>query len=551
MNCISKIAVAVAGLLASNYSLAADAIELNGKNITPEQIVAIGYQGEQVSLSKAGVERMERGHQVLLASAAQGMGVYGLTVGVGWNKDQPVFGKDGKMSPELRGKSELFNRDLTYTHTAAIGPYVSDDIVRMAMAIRLNQLMTGHIGIQPAVAQMYVDFLNHDIVPRVPARGSVGTADILPSAHIALAMMGEWDVTYKGKVMPAADAMKQAGLTPVKLYAKDALSIFSNSSMAVAYAVDVANKTEHLLEAAPKVVAMSLEALNGNVSPYLAQTVELRPMPYVAEVSADITAQLDGSYLWQVDDKRALQDPLAFRGSQWSLASAWDELHDLKSMINTHLNSSDDNPAIVLNSKDARQTYADAPQVQKYFVDGEYSGAVFSASNFEPVQLAVKMQGLSIALGHVSRDSVFRTLKLADPAFTHLTRFMNAPENHGHGFGAIQKTFVNLFAESKALIDPVSLEGVAVAGYIEDTFTHMMLVGQRMDTVLDNLSYMYGLEMMHSAQGIDIRMRDEKRGIGAGTLEVHQNFRKQVPFVAQDRPFTKDIEAAKQYIDQL
>ncbi|MBY6017177.1 aromatic amino acid lyase [Halomonas denitrificans] len=550
MQTLSKVALALSGLMFSN-ALLADTIELNGQTITPEQIVAIGRGGEQVDVTKAGMQRLERGHNVLLASAAQGMGVYGLTVGVGWNKDQPVFGKDGKMSPELRGLSEVFNRDLVYTHSAAVGPYVPDDVVRMAMAIRLNQLLTGHIGVQPDVAKMYIDFLNNDIVPRVPARGSVGTADILPSAHIALAMMGEWEVSYKGKVMPADKAMKKAGLKPLKLYAKDALSIFSNSSMAVAYAVDVADKTEQLLDASPKVVAMSLEALNGNVSPYLEQTVQLRPMPFVAEVSKAVTDQLAGSYLWQVDDKRALQDPLAFRGSQWALASAWDELDELKNLIAIHLNSSDDNPAIVLNGEDARLSYASEPQVQKYFVNGEYSGAVFSASNFEPVQLAVKMQGLAIALGHVSRDSVFRTLKLADPAFTHLTRFMNAPENHGHGFGAIQKSFVNLYAESKALIDPVSLEGVAVAGYIEDTFTHMMLVGQRMDTVLDNLSYLYGLEMMHSAQGIDIRMRHEDRDIGAGTLELHKAFRKQVPYVDKDRPFTQDIEAAKRYIDAL
>lgn len=548
MNKRIKTALTVCAILVSN-NIYAGTVTLTGNSLSIDDVVAIAKNQQDVTVTKAAQKKVEQGYDVLIASAKQGMGVYGLTVGVGWNKDKPVFGSNGKMSEELISLSNKFNRDLVYSHSAAYGEFMSNDLVRMSMAIRLNQLLTGHVGVQPVVAEMYQQFLNADIVPLVPQGGSVGTADILPGAHIALAFMGQWDVMYKGKRMSGKEAMDKEGIKPLSPFAKDALSIFSHNALAIAYAVDIAYKTQQILDVSPKVLSMSLEALNGNVSPYLQQTVAQRNMPHVADISKQITDQLDGSYLWQTDDKRALQDPLAFRGSQWALASLQDEVNDLKELVTLHLNSSDDNPSIVIG-EGKNQHDMDKPQVENYLVKGDVKGAVYSSSNFEPVQIAVKMQSVGIALAHVNRDAVFRTLKLADPNFTHLTRFMNAPDNQGHGFGAIQKTPVSLYTEIKSLVNPVSLDGMAVAGYIEDTFTNLMLIGQRMEKVVENTQYILGVEMMHSAQGIDIRMQQEDREIGAGTKTFHDEFRKHVKFVSEDRPFTGDIFNSKQFISQ-
>lgn len=548
MNKCLKTALSVCAILVSN-NLYADTVTLTGNSLSIDDVVAIGKNQQDVTVTKAAQKKVEQGYDVLIGSAKQGMGVYGLTVGVGWNKDKPVFGNNGKMSEELISLSNKFNRDLVYTHSAAYGEFMSTELVRMSMAIRLNQLLTGHVGVQPVVAEMYQQFLNADIVPLVPQGGSVGTADILPGAHIALAFMGQWDVMYKGKRMSGKEAMDKEGIEPLAPFGKDALSIFSHNALAIAYAVDIAYKTQQILDVSPKVFSMSLEALNGNVSPYLQQTVAQRNMPHVADISKQITDQLDGSYLWQTDEKRALQDPLAFRGSQWALASLQDEVNDLKELVTLHLNSSDDNPSIVIG-EGKNQHDMDKPQVDNYLVKGDVKGAVYSSSNFEPVQIAVKMQSVGIALAHVNRDAVFRTLKLADPNFTHLTRFMNAPNNQGHGFGAIQKTPVSLYTEIKSLVNPVSLDGMAVAGYIEDTFTNLMLIGQRMEKVVENTHYILGVEMMHSAQGIDIRMQQEDREIGAGTKAFHDEFRKHVKFVSEDRPFTGDIFQSKQFISQ-
>ncbi|WP_028117179.1 aromatic amino acid ammonia-lyase [Ferrimonas senticii] len=508
-------------------------------------VVAAGQPGATVSLSNAGLERIEQSNQVVLTAAAQRHKIYGITVGLGPNHKRRMIDEDGRFDESTRQRSVAFNKALVYAHNASVGEPMDQDVVRMAMALRVNQYASGKIGVDADIPKLFVEFLNRGITPVVPIEGSVSTADILPGAYLVLAIMGESDVYYKGKVVPALEAMRAEGLKPVEPFGKDALSTFCNNALSVAYSIKIADRTRTTLDATAGVVAMSLEAINGNVSPYLQHTLDNRPMPYVKQVAADITGQLDGSYLWDVNADRTVQDALVFRGAHWPIAAAYHELEGLDALLALHINNSDDNPTVIIDVNDVKVQNPESSQVRSYITTGDVTGAVQSSSNFEATQISIRLSGGALAMGHVARDSVYRTLNMADPNFTKLPAFLNEPDTVFHGFMALQKLPVSLFMQVKNNVMPVSLDSLPMAGGYDNTGSNMMFANQRMDKALDDIEQIFGVEMMMGAQAVDMRIRAGNDKMGAGTSKLHQQIRQQVAYLDKDRPLADDVVALK------
>jgi len=539
-------ALCIAGALAASMPGAAAAKEnmvaLDGNSLTPAQVAAIARDGARVEIEERARRRVEDSHALLLEAAKDGHKIYGLTTGVGLRKDQTIVNVDGDLSEDVIELSRQFNRNLIYAHSAGAGPEMEPRVVRALMATRLNSILYGATGVQPRVAELYRDFLNHGIVPVLPSRGSLGEADITIITHVGLAMIGEGEVHYDGERMPAARALRSAGLKPLEAFGKDALSILSSNAYSEALAAFAAHEIGHVASIARMVFALSLEAINGNVAPFLEGSNRVRPMRYFNAASQDLRDLLAGSYLWQESEQRALQDPLSYRTAAYTLAAVDRALAEVGELLAVQLNSSDDNPAVVLDIEPA----SDRPQETRYFVD-QGGGAVMPTANFEPLPWVIAFERSAIALGHLSHAAAQRTIKLADPAFTGLTRFLGADES-GHAYGAIQKTFVDLSMENRALADPVSMDYFAVAGNIEDTATNAPRVIRRVRSIVDNLYYVLGLELMHAAQAIDLRRQQGQIGLSAVTGDLFQKFRGRVSFMSHDRPLTPDIEAAYQFL---
>ncbi|USD37380.1 histidine ammonia-lyase [Ferrimonas sp. SCSIO 43195] len=540
----SKVAVALALSLTAGSALAKDTITLNGFDMTIDQAWAIAAGDADVDIANKAEKRLDKAYDTLMTAARLGKPVYGLTVGVGLNKDHKLFDASGEMTKEALKASKEFQINALRAHSAGVGEPMPAEMVRLGMAVRLNTLLHGQTGVQPQVADLYEAYLNNDIVPVIPSKGTVGEADILLASHVGLAMLGEWEVFYKGERMSSSKAMKKAGIKPLDPIGKDALSILSNNSFATAYAMQGLKDAEQVLEVAPTLFGLSLEGLNGNVAPFLPQTNGVRPFPYVQATSDTILSKLDGSYLWDLNDTRPLQDPLSFRTSGYTFAMAEKAADELEAMLKIQINASDDNPAVVLNPG---KKYVNKPQVAKYLIDGK--GGVFPTTNFNPLPVAMAVQQLSVAMTQVSHNSVMRSTRLSDDHFTHLPRFLTAPGNVGHAFGAIQKAYVDLHVRNKQLAQPVSFEGVAIAGNIEDTFTNLKLASDNLIQISDNLSTIFGLELFHSAQAIDLRKLDNpKLKLGKETGKMYKEYRKLVKFVDKDRPYTPDFKASTEFV---
>ena len=495
----------------------------------------VARDNAEVRVDPAARTRVERSHRLLLLAAKQGLPIYGLNRGVGIDRDKVVF-RAGELDPEVRQASEGFNRSLLYAHSAGIGPEAPEAHVRAAMLARLNAMLFGATGVQPAVVQMYVEFLNRRIHPVLPSRGSIGEADIDILAHVGLAMMGEGEVHYQGRRMTAREALGQAGLPPLVPVAKDGLSILSSNAYAAGIAALVAEDARRLLDGGETVVALGLEGLNGNVSPLLEPVQGVRAFPAQAAAAGRIRTALDGSYLWEPDPARALQDPLSFRTASQVYGNARASLDAVMRDLAIQLNSSDDNPAVLL---DAVPPANASPVVRSYYVsEGDLAGAVMPSANFEPMAWVVDLEAFAIALRHVSSASVQRMTRLGTATMTGLSTFLAANDT-AMALAEAQYPYLALDAENRALSQPVSADAAPAAGGIEDVASNAPLVVDRVGRMVDNLYYIVGMELMHAAQAVDLRRRvTPSLVLGRKTSALHAAYRAVVPFLDRDRPLT-------------
>ena len=299
------IAVALQALPATAQD---NAIQLDGKSLTISQVIQVAVHNAPVAIAPSAMEQMRQSFNVLIAAATKGIPIYGVNYGVGQNKDQPIF--SGPLTSKDCEPSRQFNiRNLLAT-SAGAGPEAPETVVRAAMLIRLNTMLVGRTGAQPRVAELYRDFLNKGIHPVLPTHASVGEADITILAHIGLAMMGEGEVNYKGHRMPAAHALTDAKIDKLEPFGKDSLAIMSSNAYAAAVAVLAQDDVWRLLRLETQVFAISLEALNGNVSPFLPPVHSADPTQ--ERIAANVVRLLKGSYVWSRDENRASAGPVEF-----------------------------------------------------------------------------------------------------------------------------------------------------------------------------------------------------------------------------------------------
>lgn len=538
---ITPIAASVATSLLLLSGAANATVTLTGADLTQDQAWRIA-QGEEVAISKKAMKQVTDSNRLVMAAARAGVEIYGLTVGVGLNKDHHLFDAKGDLTPEVRKASIEFNRNILRSHSVGYGPALSKEVTRLAMVVRLNTMLTGRSGAQPRVIELYRDFLNKGVTPVVPTRGSIGDADITLASHIGSVMMGEWRAEVDGKVVSGAEALKMKGITPLVPEGKDGLGILSSNCVGVAMTMDAMRTMRQALKVSPVVYGLTLEGMNGNVAPFLAQTVNNHPLTGLKEAAAEMRATLKGSYLWNFDKTRALQDPLSFRTTVYTISEAKRALKELDELVNIQINSSDDNPGVILN---ASKEDFDKTQVKQYFVDKDgVKGAIIPSANFEPLPIAIAAQRATIALSHVSHNALHRTMRLDEDRFSGLARYLAGPNNpNGHAFGATEDSMVSIYAENIELANPISMHGTPVEGNIEDSASNLPRVAERLKRASNNMFDLYSMELLHNTQAIDLRkMKQDNVKLSDKTGALYKAYRKVVPFVEKDRIFSGDLE---------
>jgi histidine ammonia-lyase len=512
-------------------------IVLTGRDLTIEEVVAVARHGAKVTLSPAARQRSADAYGLLLEAAAEGVPVYWFNRGSGSGREQYIFTGD-PLSPE--NKKLLEARQLAIFQrgaSAGLGPEVSDEeIVRAMMVVRANTM--SFEAASPQLTQRLLDLLNDRITPVVQSRGTVGEGDLGPFTNVGAVMVGAGTAYYQGVRMPAAQALQQAGLALLAPFAADDSALQSSNAYATGPAALIVADAREALSWADLIYAIDLDGMNSSISP-LSQPVQAnRPFPWLNWDAARVLEMLKGGYLFELDDKRIIQDPESLRASSIRQGSAWQAWAQLRDDVLIQMNSSDHNPAVRVGASPSDSWELATPQLAQYYVKGGahsngQHGFILSNANWDPYPMANDIEAFSVALANMDAAVAQRILRFTNTFFTVMSPADEVPGEPGR-FGAAQGSEIDsaaLMQEIQGLIDPVPPEGNALIRTVEDLQTQTRLKVQRARALVEDTVDLLAEDLLTGTSWLDLRKaQNPARRFGPGPTAVWSEFRKILPF---------------------
>ncbi|MEE4275000.1 MAG: aromatic amino acid ammonia-lyase, partial [Thermoleophilia bacterium] len=398
-------------------------IVLDGSSLTVEKLVRIARGGERVELDPAALERIKACRAMLEEKIAAREIMYGTNTGIG--EFSEIVLDDEQV--------QQFQRYLVYNHAAGIGEPAPVDVVRGAMAGRVNVHAHGNSGNRPEITLTLVEMLNRGVTPVISSKGSVGASgDLAPMAQLALLLMGEGEAFYEGERLPGKVAMERAGIPVPGLEARDGLAAINGSNVLTAMSALLCHDVDRWLRQAEIACAMSLEALLANLKPYGAKLHELRGFPGAVRSAAAIRACIEDSDLATGKIKTKVQDAYSMRSSPQVIGAAHDALAWAKSQVEIELNGVGDNPVWVPEEK-----------------------LTLTGANFQGTPVSLPMENAGTAITMVSVLSERRLNRLLHPALSvGLPAFLTKGAGMFSGHMLSQYTAGMLVVEQRILSTP-------------------------------------------------------------------------------------------------
>jgi len=529
-------------------------VTLTGEQLTPGEVVEVARYGARVALSPGARQRESDNYGLLLEAAAEGVAVYGFNRGVGDQRETIVFSGD-PMTPENR--AYLIRSQLrAFRHGASVGlaPEVSlEEIVRAMLVVRANTM--SHNAPSPQLAQMLIELLNRRVTPVVRARGTVGEGDLAQLSNVAATLVGAGDAYYEGVRMSAATALAKAGLRPMEPFGADTSALISSDAYATGIAALAAYDARGLLEWADLIYAMDLDGMNSSITPLSLVVQRDRPFKWLNWDAARVLEMLKGSYLFNDDPKRIIQDPESLRASSIRQASAWEEWAALRNALALQINSSDHNPAVRTDLSPEDSWELATPQLQKYYVKGGARsngkhGYIVSNANWDPYPLANKLESFVIALANMDIAVSLRIQRFGNPFFTAVTPaevFTGVPAPvRDYGYSP-----VDLQQEIQSLTNPIAPSGAALVSTVEDLQAQTRIKAYRVREAVDVTYELLACDLLTGAFWMDVRKaQDASREFGSAPAAAWQAFRKTVP-LRRDRgelPAESDVDLAAHFL---
>jgi histidine ammonia-lyase len=502
-------------------------VVLTGADLTVADVEAVARHGADAVLDPAAKARMEASRAVVEGLVDEGAVVYGVTTGVGFLADRSID----------RADAARLQENLLVSHAAGVGEPLPREVVRAMLLLRANTLALGFSGARPIVAERLLDFLRAGIHPVVPAQGSVGASgDLAPLAHLALPLIGRGQVELGGQTVPALVALREAGLEPLVLGAKEGLAILNGTQLMSSLGALVAADAARLLATASVAAAMSVEALLGTNVAFSAALHAVRPHPGQVAVAAELRWLLRGSTLQEAHHASAhkVQDPYSLRCAPQVHGAVRDAMDHLGRVLAIEMNAATDNPLIFPGGG-----VADAS------ARATGGGLVISGGNFhgEPIALALDFAKLALAeLGSISER---RTAQLVDPNLNGgLPAFLASASGLDSGYMLLQYTAAALASENKGLAHPASADSIPTSANQEDHVSMGPIAGRQARTVVEHVERIVAIELLCAARALDLRLALVPGAApGIGVAAAHAAVREVVRPWDGDREPGPDLEA--------
>ncbi len=488
-------------------------ISLDGETLTLDEVVIIARLGVGVTASEEAMERVKKCSELVNRFVASGERIYGITTGVGELSNTVI------PAEQLRD----LQKNLILSHAGGVGELFPDEIVRAMMVLRANSLLKGYSGVRPKVISTLLDMLNSSIHPEVPSQGSVGSSgDLVPLAHIALALMGKGYVNYKGERMEAGAALTDAGIEPIILGPKEGLGLINGTQAMTALACMAVHDADVLIRTAQIAASMSLEALMGTWRAYDKRIQQVRPHVGQTRIAQNMRRLLKGSEIYESHvDCDKVQDPYSLRCVPQVLGASLDALEYVKGVVQVEVNSATDNPLIFVEESE-----------------------FLSGGNFHGQPLALALDFLTIAVSEVGSIAERRLDRLTNPHVSNLKPFLSEDSGVNSGYMIAQYVAAALASENKSLCHPASVDSIPTSAGKEDHNSMGTIAGRKCRQVLVNVETIVAIELLCAAQALDFH----KHRPGDGAARAHKTVREAIPHLSSDRLLQDDIERAKKLV---
>jgi histidine ammonia-lyase len=438
--------------------------------------------------------------------------VYGINTGFGPLCDTRISEAD----------TSLLQSNILKSHSVGVGKPIPQEIAKLMMISKVQALAQGYSGVAPETLQRIIWHIDHDIIPVVPEKGSVGASgDLAPLSHLFLPLIGLGEVFENGERVPAGQLLKKHNLQPLVLGPKEGLALINGTQFILAFAVKAVQRLDDALNRADLIGALSLEGLMGSARPFDARLHAIRPFKGTKMVAGRLFTLLTGSEInsSHVNCDR-VQDPYSLRCMpqvHGASRNAW--LH-LKELTEIELNSVTDNP-VIFNADDT-----------------------ISGGNFHGQPLALPLDYATVAAAELGNIADRRCYLMSEGRYG-LPKLLTQDAGLNSGLMIPQYTTAALVTENKTLCFPASADSVPTSLGQEDHVSMGSISGRKLHQVIDNLEYIQAIELLYAAQAVDFR----RPLMSTPVIEaIHAKVREHVPHVQDDRVFADDINSLHQLI---
>jgi histidine ammonia-lyase len=443
--------------------------------------------------------------------------------------DEPMYGINtgfGALANKRVGDEQLkqLQRNLVLSHSVGVGDLIPKDISRLMLQLKIHALGLGNSGISKETFERLIYFSDHDLIPAVPEKGSVGASgDLAPLAHMSLPLLGYglfWNEDGTDTI-PAEKVLSHHNLEPIDLQPKDGLSLINGTQLMGAYGAYVLEKSLSLMKSADLIAAMSLEALQGSIKPFDERIHNIRPHKGQQEVAKNVRELLIESEILESHRHCGkVQDPYCLRCVPQVHGASRDGLRYCREVIETELNSVTDNPLVFEN------------------------GDIISGGNFHGQPLALALDHAKIALAEFASISERRTYLLLE-GHDGLPELLMEETGINSGFMIPQYTSASLVSENKVLCHPSSVDSIPTSLGQEDHVSMGSISALKLLEVFQNAEQVLAIELFTAAQALDFR---KPLRPGRGVEIAHEFVRDAIPHATTDHYFKDDISKAVQLL---
>ncbi len=470
-----------------------------------QDIAAVARHGARLELAPQVWARIDNAQAIVRRIVDSGERAYGVNTGLG-----------ALCNVSLQGEQlSALSRNTLLSHACGVGPALSDEQTRAIICAAIVNYSHGKSGLQRSVVEALLALLEHGITPQVPSQGSVGY--LTHMAHIGVSLLGVGKVSYRGRLVEAAEALADAGLAPVQLGAKDGLCLVNGTPCMTGLASLALDDASRLLQWADVIGAMSFEALRGQIAAFDPEIIALKPHPGMQLVGENLRALLDGSEVIASSKGIRTQDALSIRSIPQVHGAARDQLDHVVRQVEAELNGATDNPLLLGTPDDFR---------------------VVSQANPHGQSVALAADLLAIAMAEIGAIAERRLDRLVNPHVSGLPAFLVSNPGVNSGMMIAQYVAASLCGQNRQLAQPAVLDNFVTSGLQEDHLSMGTNAALKLHQVLENCTQILAIEYLLAAQAFEF-LKEQR--FGAGTDAAWRLLRESVPAYLQDRWLAPDI----------